>query len=1252
MITVVEKRRFKRTPTVISAQLSALHSAPLACEIMDYCPQGVMIYLPDMPAPHLSDLLHKQVALKFVDGQDGARIHRFTGRVVRITPGILGVEIDQFHPDTIQALSRATIQDAHVYSSQAEPDGTHVSELIPLCQRHFTPFIQNTFATFFEQLESTFKEAGLRAPNSDEQHAFNSVPALLSTQRSLLEHVFFKPDYWVQALNSATLPGPDTASLDNLSLIEISDFEDWLNAAQSIKSLETSFEAETITFTTRYNHLIAPPISRHNNPCGPLVLISVFRQAITKQGLTASSRALLYTAFGAALAEHYAAFYQGLNAALPKPEIPPGEPKQPVLSASTAIPPPDVIAENEIDTGVLAYKLDHIIRHLNLSQIAPPSHLPGQADINPSPEQSMMHTTGSLWSSLRQMRDDQVGQPVRAAPSGQNNLLENILDTLNQLRAQPDSSVAEGEAATFKQRLVSALPQLAQNDVQGDQHFQTVELFDALLSQPLAHAVKDSDIASLLKKLELPLLKLALTDANFLDSDTHAARQTVNLFERYYVAADDTGKVFDPELLSLLDGLATRVVEQFETHPDVYDEVNAVLQKLIAPLEDAHRHKSEQLHLHAEAYEKIHLAHEQVEQILAAHLGKQTLPTIVLTLIHEVWKPHLQLLYLRAGSEHAEFTQALSVLDTLRDALSGQQPLPTSSRQTLMSTLVHGLKAVLLDPARIETLARDLNAAIEGGIEITHAHYPTVTPSIPDTPTEQSTLKLLRRGDWLSFNRDGHPVPYQLVWSNPARSRFMFINRSATMEHPVDSHTLAHSLHSGDTQPLSTLNTPFMQRSAHNAMLSAYERLYQQAIHDTESGLLNRKGLMNLLNKLFIPGLRELQSSVLCLFVFDQLKAIHQGCEQAEAAASLHELTKAMRVELRHNDAFARLGEDTFVILFQDRPIEEVHAITQDILARIAQHRCTSAGKSFAIGVNAGMAEISSTVESSSALLKNAASACVSAKSHGVNTVQIYRGDSAQIQDEESLYEWAGLIDKALAENLLHLRCQKIQPVHADGGHLPHYEILLGLDASLKTNPQGFIRAAEKWKRSADIDLWVVRNSFDWIQKNTAKLGSVSGFSINLSGLSLINQGILDTLTQALASPDFPVDKIIFEVTETAAIENLAAAQDFIAQVKALGCRVSLDDFGSGYSSFAYLKKLDVDYLKIDGAFVRDLLKDKADLAMVKSMHDVGHALGLKTIAEYVENVQILDKLREIGVDYAQGWQIAKPVPLDSLVLE
>jgi diguanylate cyclase (GGDEF)-like protein len=1246
-----EKRHFERISTTRPAQLSTLRLAPCDCVIVDYCPQGVMIQFSGTSATRVPKLHDQLVTIKFSTGQQGNEIHRFSGRVVREVATGLGIQVAQFHPTTYAALSRT--QTAYTGNTQPASAGgnAHADDIIALCQSHFMPFMRGVLKAFFTQIPAAFDAATTGALSMDERCAFNSAPGLLMTNRATLEQAFLRPDYG--RVIRADLTG--TGTVDQLSLVAVDDFEDWLNAAQSINLLEAHFKAETVTFTTRYSRLVVQDSTVQNNPYCPFILISTLRDAIAGYTLSLLSKALVYATFQAVLEARLGEFYQALIQAMPKPTTvaPAAKPATPPVMAETASDP---LRNDNVDSGELAYKLDHIMRHLHLTQ--PDAYAYGvPAPVsNTVVEQDMLRTTGNLWSSLRQMRNDQTGQIHRPAQpeAAQADLLQNILEALEQLRTQAVDIPADSTQTTFKQRLINAVPQLGYSEIQEDQHFQTLELFDALLSQPLANAAPASDIAALLKKLELPLLKLALTDEHFLGSDTHQARQTVNLFERYYVAADDTGKLFDSELLLLLEGLASRIVDQFEIHPAIFDEVNAVLQKLLVPLEEARQLKSSQLLLNAEAQEKISLTRELVGHALLARIGEHTVPTLVVKLIQSVWERYLELLCLRHGNTHAEFIRALDVLDDLRDALSATTPLPAVKRHALLDAVNRGVKAVVLDASQPVFWARTISVALEHPSDIAYSHYPHTATTPTPLDHENTALSLLQMGDWLGFQHDSdtQPVPFQLIWCNPARSRFMFINRSATVERALDRYTLASNLESGAAQTLGTFNTPFMQRSAHSIMLSAYERLYQQAIHDPESGLLNRKGLMNLLNKLFIPDLRDAQAGVLCLLVFDQLKAIHQSCEQADIDASISLLTSSMRLELRPNDAFSRLGEDTFVILFQDRPVEEVHAITLDMLTRIAQHRIFSADKSFAIGVNAGLAEINSSVESASALLKNAASACVAAKSHGINSVQIYQQDSAQIQDEEALFEWAGLIDKALNENLLYLRCQKIQPVQTDTDHLPHYEILLGLDPTLNTNPQGFVRAAEKWNRSADLDLWVVHTSLAWIEQNAARLSGVSGFSINLSGLSLINQRVLDALTKALSQTDFPVDKIIFEVTETAAIENLAAAQEFIATVKALGCRVSLDDFGSGYSSFAYLKNLDVDYLKIDGAFVRDVLKDKADRAMVKSMHDVGHALGLKTIAEYVENTEIFDCLREIGVDYAQGWGIAKPERLDTLQLD
>jgi EAL domain-containing protein (putative c-di-GMP-specific phosphodiesterase class I) len=268
--------------------------------------------------------------------------------------------------------------------------------------------------------------------------------------------------------------------------------------------------------------------------------------------------------------------------------------------------------------------------------------------------------------------------------------------------------------------------------------------------------------------------------------------------------------------------------------------------------------------------------------------------------------------------------------------------------------------------------------------------------------------------------------------------------------------------------------------------------------------------------------------------------------------------------------------------------------------------------------------------------------------------MQIYEQASPQLQSQESLMGWAGRIDSFLKGSGLHLRCQQVMPIDAGKSLLPYYEILLGIENEdgEVIQPMHFIPAAERLQRSHEVDIWVMRNVFDWIAANRMPFSAVGGFAINLSATSLSNPEVMDYLQAVLQSSDFPTDKIIFEITESAAIESYGAAQDFIREIRRFGCKFSLDDFGSGFTSYAHLKNLRTDALKIDGGFVKDMLQSSSDYAMVKSMNDIGHSLGLVTVAEYVESPMILHALQEIGVDYAQGYVIHKPCRLDELMVE
>ncbi len=245
-------------------------------------------------------------------------------------------------------------------------------------------------------------------------------------------------------------------------------------------------------------------------------------------------------------------------------------------------------------------------------------------------------------------------------------------------------------------------------------------------------------------------------------------------------------------------------------------------------------------------------------------------------------------------------------------------------------------------------------------------------------------------------------------------------------------------------------------------------------------------------------------------------------------------------------------------------------------------------------------------------------------------------------------------INLALEHNRLQLRCQQIKPLNGQRQDLVHYEILLGVEEGEKDKrvlipPAKFIEAAERYNRMQDVDRWVVINTLEWMMAQPQKLEKLHGLSINLSGNSLSDESFLDFLADQFSRLTVPTDKICFEVTETATISSLAKAAVFIREVKSMGCEFALDDFGTGMSSYEYLKHLPVDYLKIDGCFIKDIVNSSFDFAVVKSINEIGHFMGKKTIAEYVENQDILDLLKEIGVDYAQGFGVEKPKLLNAI---
>jgi len=429
-------------------------------------------------------------------------------------------------------------------------------------------------------------------------------------------------------------------------------------------------------------------------------------------------------------------------------------------------------------------------------------------------------------------------------------------------------------------------------------------------------------------------------------------------------------------------------------------------------------------------------------------------------------------------------------------------------------------------------------------------------------------------------------------------------------------------------------------------------QLSYQATYDELTGLVNRREFEERLQETIDLAHEEKTENVLCYLDVDQFKVINDTCGHMAGDEMLRQLAQVLHRCIRRNDTLARLGGDEFGILLENCPLKNAIVTADNIRQVVQEFRFVWEDNTFNIAVSIGLTPISQVAESISDVLRRADTACYVAKDGGRNRIHVFQFDDQELAERHGEMKLVSTINAALDENRLELWQQTITHVDKlnkklEAGYV-HFELLLRMrdrDGTL-VGPESFLPSAERYDLATRIDRWVLDAMFSWFNKYPEQLDELEMCAVNLSGQSLSDEKFLNEIVEQLSSSNIPAEKICFEITETAAILNLAKASQFIKTLKRLGCSFALDDFGSGLSSFAYLKSLPVDFVKIDGFFVKDVVTDPVDLAMVKAINDMAHAMGKLTIAEFVEDKEILQKLVDLGVDYVQGYGIAQPAPL------
>ncbi len=426
-------------------------------------------------------------------------------------------------------------------------------------------------------------------------------------------------------------------------------------------------------------------------------------------------------------------------------------------------------------------------------------------------------------------------------------------------------------------------------------------------------------------------------------------------------------------------------------------------------------------------------------------------------------------------------------------------------------------------------------------------------------------------------------------------------------------------------------------------------QLAHQASHDALTGLLNRQAFEGQLQAALEEAAERGAEHCLCYMDLDQFKLVNDTCGHLAGDELLRRLGTVILEQMRDGDPVARLGGDEFGVLLRGASLEEGLELAREIHRTLELYRFVWQDKTFTVSTSIGLVPIGATTRSLGQILSAADHACYMAKDKGRNRLQVYRSGDAELLRRTDEMNWVVRIHKTMEEGRFRLYGQPIRRLVREAPEPLFFEVLLRMideDGQVLT-PTPFVRAAERYGVMGELDRWVLDQVLEYLEGQPRWfLADLGTCSINLSAVSISDESFLELVRQRLAAHDVPPEKLCFEITETAVMANLPQAQRLIRELSALGCRFALDDFGCGMASYSKLKTLQVSYLKIDGTFVRDLASNPLDRAMVESINQMAHVLGIETVAEGVAAPRLLARLATLGVDYAQGFEVGEPAPL------
>ena len=1233
-----ELRRDKRFQVSQAAIITQPGHPEITCEIRDFCFGGLFLKFtnPEAAIASLAKRADAEVEIVFTPASPGAtQTFRVPAHLNRLGPLGVGVSFIRHPVDALRALQKLRMAEHRQKLAALPPSSAH-SHL----RAASTTLLNETLLQVHDQMMRVLGEkltaAALHASGISEHSGLLSAVNEFGNQAASLQTRFVQQvmDALKQARPVQTQATRDTMD-GGLALVDEMDFEDWLATSSEANKLEEQFREQLVEIEPRIGQLFGFACDHSNNPFGPAVIGHAYRSALQDVPVLARARQVAYATLRDVLSEQLAPLYAELLALLPVSQA--EVEQQPAPQTHQAAPSaPSPADSRQAEGGTPS-----------------PAAAPSQGTIS--------RLAGSLLDFFRSQPAGASAAP--AAPGA----ASPAFAPGGGAPAQGTPAAAGGPAGGFANRSVMApIPGVANSPVLQrlaaagalptavTQEMQrSVDMFGALFDTMHAEKSVSEGMRPFFQQLETSLIKLAMADPQFLSSPAHPAHKVLNTLDRISMVAGDDGKIADQRLLRLMNRWTDRINAEADKNPGVFDEARTQLERVVKPLLNERAARVSRLQEMCEGRQRAEVAKQRILHELLTRLDERSVPNAVIELLNGGWRNVLFMSEMRHGTDSDEAREAWQVLQQLCSWLDPElaEPPTAAEIQTLLQRIDQALTQVCSDKFAQDRIVDQLAAALFDQDKAQHQHTSVAArlndaASEPLTEAQDTLAERLRVGDWLQFKSLDSPL--NLIWIGDQPPVYVFANYRGIKKLDLKRQDLLHSLEKGEAEWTEDLELPLMDRS-YSAMIQKMQRdLLWQSSHDPGTGLANRKSFFRSIRRNWLRSQSKDRGYAIGVVQLDI------GTPAGEAAAEeirtpiLRAFAQSLPSRLPPNALLARSGESGLAFWVEATDSAAAQAQTEALLTVITTQPQEINGTRYRVQAAAGLMWASDCL-SPEAYYDNANAACARARESGLSIVEY--GGAGDDNDVQALATWAHELTAILANNQLSLNCQPVAAIDDPARTPLYYEVLLHPVARAERiiPTRDLIAVAERLQRITEIDRWVVRHILQWMRDHSSKLSLLGGFSINLSGQSVTNPLFLKFLLAELAHGDVPGNKLIFEISEADAVEGHAQAQLFMRQLQRHGCRFTLDEFGTGTSSYTSLKSMKLDYLKIDRALIREIGTSMIDEALVRSILETGSFLEIKTVAGYVEDVETLTKLGEMGVNCVQGYLIGEPKPLESL---